>query len=806
METSRPSSSESAWESSSDSPGQSSSDSPRQGSPTTEWDTVMESFRQNATENLREEHSTLSKREEHSTLSKREQNSTLSKREDTSILSKIEEHSVESKREENSVESKREVNSVETKREKSAEGDSDIQKTLDRIVVGYSYMDLVEELRVALMNLESLRESFNIQVQQKDERIAELEPFEFLLRKRDCEIERLHDRISVQETRIVQLRDDLHNVTFALKDQELKLSFQKTQSEKVLTSHADANVGLRSQLKAEQALREKIKRQKKEAEHKFDTLKEENKQKAHVIERLDVQLFNMSACKTSAEKCALETENLMRKQVEEHKKEKKKLVDRELQLAQYMEQVDRLQVFRTTAAAFKKETESLRRELDKRGVKAETIESLERNMKVKVNALVAEAKENAETIEQLEAEVQRLEKVNSSRAVEIENLKKTAEEQLEAKLNLGCIIHKYKKQKVIQEKKEKHLIAQTKEKEQATLDLQALVNDIKRKARRQKLATKAVELKKTSINKKLSATRQQLLLEKRTIKKMTKRMLEQRNKLEEMETTMSSVNRENTSVTKNLAKAEKQVMECRQAIKANETSFDQQKMLNRKNSLLLKAERDGLQKELQRYKELTRQQQKQICLLKTDRDMQEKNLTDCTEALKITRVEMERFKTRYQNANVRIAHLHGTSRRDRVIHRHRYQVICERQRRHHMLHGGKAQQDDLEEKDEEIEVLKERGKQYAQMIKRFIDTDSQNRQLKGKLMASEGSLSRYKLEYSHLQEENKKLTQELKKVKLENAKLSRFPTLPPKTSVLPHVPKPTSQSQSLQAGCPLHPL
>lgn len=475
-----------------------------------------------------------------------------------------------------------------------------IRDSTDECPEESSSYTILEEMRCSWDREKLLIEK----VKQLEERIAELLPYEFTLKQRDSEVERLESKNKVQGQQVVVLKKEVESVKMRLMLEKKKKFEERSQYQKVK--------GFKTKK------RQEIKSEKEKGPTTY-----EQKMKPTVSHKVPDEK-NVTPLKTSAFQ-AIHNQRL--KQENELNSLINTLRNGQRQIQEYMIQVDELLPYKTKSIALQNEVNRLEHELEEQ---KQTVDEL-RNKEAE---LTRNAKKSSELRVKLEMQVVSLQEKNDA-LMNLNDLRK--EPALHTSKTLD-----HKVTKSIDLQKSEH---EKKTTENKLMTLQCMVTDLKNKMTLQESSYKTVLAEKDDLRCKLAKAQENIKLNERTIHVQKENLRKQEKGLQRMTTELSQLKCHNTTLVTKLVKVKKSEKEAemsKNALLLKEANSEKKQLLNDRNFAALKDEKEKLEKELEHYKQLTTQHQSKITTLEEVNDAQELKLREYYRALNATKLELEK--------------------------------------------------------------------------------------------------------------------------------------------------------------------
>ncbi|XP_045907068.1 cilia- and flagella-associated protein 58-like [Micropterus dolomieu] len=640
------------------------------------------------------------------------------------------------------------------------------------------------------------------QNKEQKRKLSALIAVELSLKKEQLEVSRLKNKAKDQDVHVDKLRKDLEKAKANLKNEETQRAHQKNISEQRILGLEKDLLEFKNKFFLEKMLRE----QKEKELEKFSAAKEENKKLTLYGQTLRHQIQELTGFKTYANKKIEEQLQQLKNKDMEHDLTKQELNKIRHMAKQYSDLVENLMPYKDKLESVQKEVEQQICELKKH-------EKLSEDSKKRIHQLSKETGTLTKTIEDLsilkkmaDNKVDQLEQDNITLTMELENHKKEAEKQRNIILNLETDLNSYSELKNKLQNKEKDFNKHTLARDQEIAHLRNLISESENLQRMQIIQNEAIKAERNLTDDNLLKARAEITLKNKIIQNLNDEIKEQNCDINTKNTELVKTKRECLSVKNQLEKVKRQLAETKITQESCTTSAGKDKTMLQKKLAQMVAEKDKLEKDLQHYNELVVQLQQRINVQEAAKVAQEQALKECEEEVKFVRTENEKLHFYIMKRKLlrQVGNFQDKSRQNRIRRTQKNLQPCLK-----VMHNKprQYQKKQLEEKDKEIEELKRRlARRPDGAIEKLQRCQWDNRRLNKKFVASQGFLMAYEANYKNMKEENKRLTDELRKLKMECGDHPRCTTpLPPisKKFQSPSEDKSKDQRESRHTRFPL---
>ncbi len=607
-------------------------------------------------------------------------------------------------------------------------------------------------------------------------KLSSLITVEMSLKKEQLEVAMLKNKARSQDLHVDQLRKDLEKAKACLKHEEAQRAYEKNASEQKIMSLEKDQLQLKNKFSIEKTLRE----QKEKELETFSNIRGENKKLSSYGQTLHHQVQELTGFRNFATKKLEEQNQLLKKKDAEHDQTKQELDRIRQKFKYYKERVEKLTPLKDRLECVQKVAEKQANEIKKHKQQADTSKKTTHLLKKEAVILTRKIEELSIMNSELEHQMDQLRQDKSSLTLTIQNHVKEAEKQRNLLLNLENELNSFSDVKTKLQNKEKEITRHTAARDREIINLRNLISESESMQRMQIIQTEAVKTERNLIAENLFKAETELSRMNKTIQQLH---LDIRDKTCEVNTKSADLvktNRERRSVKNQLEKMKSQLAEAKMIQQICVVSASQDQKLAKDNLARLTAEKEMLDKGLVCYKEMVVQLQQKIEFQKAHKVTQEQLLRDLTEEvnavkLEITRLERDHFISKLTMLREIAEAKAQKARRARIRGKRKNPHPCLQmmynEHREYQFFGRKAQ---LEKKDKEIEELKRMlSRRPDEAIQKLQRCQWDNRDLSKQLKASKGLLTAYEAKYKSENEENKRLTDELRKLNLESREKSR---------------------------------
>ncbi|KAM7416085.1 hypothetical protein PAMA_018249 [Pampus argenteus] len=677
-----------------------------------------------------------------------------------------------------------------------------------------------EDLKDQLLRSQKNEKLLMNKVRELTRQRANLIKADIDLKKEQLEVVKLKKTLSKQGLNVDQLRKDLIKTKTDLRNLETEKTWEKNTSEDRICSLEKKCRELTNKYSVENEIR----KQREREMEKLPTINE-HKKLTEKLEDISHQWQELIGYRSFAEKKIEELNQLVKYKDTEHNKTKALLANVKTDAKQVNDLKEEISYYEDKLQSEQKEKAKVVRDITEHQKQAESDKKTIYHLMINIDILKKENLEYNDTKSKLEQQIEIMGHNETALALEIENQNKEALKQrslirsLEHELNNFSNKNKKLEQRLkdtyvnIKKKDEmivndRRLIAEL----QNTLALQTKHIDDEKLVKFQTLqgiAKDKVELEGNTktiqrlndeirtngdvIGKKdmeLEQLKEKYNTKKKQIERLKKTRANLEQKLQDITVSTSKENEwekeQNAKMTEEMARYEKEIILYKEMVLQQQIKTDSQVDANRK-----------LEQEFKDYKEQTKFITNQ--LLKKENELDEANLS---------------LQMMFQNTDYILLNIHKAKTRDtnkkvppRLQKPRQYQLSARKLVSYQWKGKIKYMQTQLEENDKKIHELKAMlARRPDDAIHKLHESRWNNRELHKKLKASQGRAMAYEAQYKHVAEENNKLTNEIRKLKLASTARSKYGCLPPisKKSQSPPENKPGDQCESEKTSERVH--
>lgn len=628
---------------------------------------------------------------------------------------------------------------------------------------------LTSELHRAKINEKRLMD----QNKQHKMKLSALIKVEMSLKKEQHEVAMLRNKARSQDLHVDQLRKDLEKTKASLKHEETQRAHEKNVSEQRIISLEKERLELQNKFCVEKMFRE----QKEKELENFSNMRGENRKLTMNGQTLHHQVQELTGFKNYATKRIEEQSQLLKKKDIDHDETKQELERIKNQLKQNTDEVDKLAPVQDRLETVQRQAAQHVNELKKHMRQADTWKKTIHHLKKETVTLTRQNMELSAVNRELEQQMDQLQQDKISLAVKIQNHIKEAERQSNLMLNLENELNSFSNLKTKLQNKEKEITRHTMSRDREIVNLRNLISESESMQRMQIIQTEAVKTERNLIAENLFKAESELIRMNEKVQQLNADIRDKTCEIHAKDAEVVKINREYRSVRNRLEKVKGQLAETKMTQKICLDTANQDQKLAEDNLARVGAEREKLDKGLARYKELVVLQQQKIECQKADKVIQEHSLKELTEKVNSLKIELTTLEHDYYILDMAMMREMTKAktqkpRRERIRGRRKNPPLCLQMiYNEYQLFGSDAK---VDERDKEIEELKRKlNRRPDDAIRKLQLCQWTNRDLKEQLRASKGLLTAYETKYKSENEENKRLTNELRKLKLESRAKSR---------------------------------
>ncbi|XP_032363515.1 tax1-binding protein 1 homolog [Etheostoma spectabile] len=602
----------------------------------------------------------------------------------------------------------------------------------------------IEKLKSELSRVKLNEQRLMDQNTEQKKRLAKLVAADIALKKEQNEVTTLTKVIARKDRHVEKLRQELNNVKTELLDEKTDRADEKDNSEKIIA---------------------RLTKESQEYLNNFSVEKMFREQKEKEIEKL----INTETDKK--ELISHEAGKLMSFK-DRFKKLEQQFERQQNELIRYKKQKD----------IYKKENHLLSKE---------------------IALLTSKIEELTNSCTDLEYEMDIVQQENKSLVVDFENQKKEAEKQRKLIESLENELNSCSGLKMKLQKKKRELTKHTMARDIEIMTVRNLITESESQQRRLTIQIESIRTEKKLITENFFKAQTEMNRMNDTIRKLRQKLKGNCREADLKTTELVKVKMNLDSLRCQLENVREQLAETKTAQTLSMASADKAHQLAEKEYAKIAAEKEKLELEVQQYHEQAVQQTRMLNLQDAEKAKLEETIREYAETVKSLRPQIKRLQLEHNFEDTMQQRHAASSRRERTRcktrNRNTIVKMLFNQQRQYVLSmkniGGK----NLEQK-KEIEDLKcKLTRRPDDAIKKYQECQWHNGHLKKEVMASRAVLTAYEAKHKELEEENKRLTDDLRKLKLEDKHFHLPPIrkLPPsedksnKTYVSGHIAKHT---------------
>lgn len=383
--------------------------------------------------------------------------------------------------------------------------------------------------------------------------------------------------------------------------------------------------------------------------------------------------------------------------------------------------------------------------------------------------------------------------------VHSENLKKETEKQRKLIENLESELNSCSELKTKLQNKERELAKHTMARDMEMMNVRNLINESDSKQRRLTIQIEGVRTENKLVTENFFEAQKEMGRMNKTIRKLHNKLKGKGREADSKSTELVMVKRKLGSLRYQLEKVREKLAETKMAQVFSIVSADKDHQLAEKKLAKIAAEKEKLEHEVQQYNEQAVQQKRMLNLHDAEKATLEETVREYADTVKSLRLKNKRLQLEH-DVKITILQRHAaSSRRERtrckMRHLNSYLKLMYNQHSQNLL-SVKTQDVQLLKKNKEIEELKcKLTRRPDGAIQKYHECQRDNRHLKKMVMASHGLLAVYEAKSKEVEEENKRLTDQLMKLKWEY----RHIHLPP-ISKLPQSPSEDKSNDPYESG------
>uniref|UniRef100_A0A7N8X3K9 Uncharacterized protein n=1 Tax=Mastacembelus armatus TaxID=205130 RepID=A0A7N8X3K9_9TELE len=604
--------------------------------------------------------------------------------------------------------------------------------------------------------------------------LSELSVAEMILRQEQSEIHEPKNQAEEYELQIAKLQNELDTARTDLRLEEEKRALSVSVSEQRLL-----DLEKQCQELEQKYSLEKMQRENTEKELETSNLtKEENKNLTLLVQQMDDKVQELEMLKKD-----------YLNQIEELKDQLKwseaKIDSRNQVIIEMKKEAQNFQIEEAQLKMCQRKLKSMEEIAERRANENYNYKKQANADKIKIYKLTQETatltKKNKNLVilqTTAERELAKTQEYTNSLIKELEIRKKEAEKQIDLVVAMERQINKYNALKRSVKHSQELEERERKIRKQELVQMTNSLSKSQQNYRMQEIQKEAAITERKLCAQNLFMAQIKITKMAETIEQLKAKLHSEHCDFNAKDTELVKITKKYDSVKKQLQAATIKLKQTKEALDQHLASADKQKLLVEKELSRIEEDNRKLDKEVGHYNHVVAHLQQKLNIQETAKIMQEKTLKNMEE-------EVISLKQHIKNLNNELSIRHVAL----VRHKSRRQTTRDKtkknlyprlemikdQLRQYQLYGRKKLQD---MKDREAQDLKQMQK-YSETLQKLQRCQRQNSSLIKKSMASQGLLVAYKENYMHLQEENEKLKDELKKHKLECICKSRCTLLPP---------------------------
>lgn len=592
-------------------------------------------------------------------------------------------------------------------------------------------------------------------------KLTALEKVEITLKKEQLEVNRLQTKVSDIETLNNRQKKDISKLKTMMKDEKLQRAQEKNAlDQKVLDAERECL-----------EYKDKYDTEKKLGEHKdkemerFNKLEEENKalmmRKKVLHNQIDeLKLFKscslnkiedltqkVNHCEEALKNTRQELYDMKAKEIVYKGKERElKTCSEKLESThkEHLRTLKELEKFQKEAEACRGEILWLKHRIKKFNKKADSdavsMKTLEHKILTQGEAIKC-YKEDAERAEK--------ENVRLQGVIEKMNNKLGSHEDLKRKLQK-------------QQEKTAGLVSSG---DSEVIKLRSMLDELEARYKQQKLMLMKTVTEKDIVSENLTEAQEEIVSSNHKLQEMYNKIRELTYEINAKDSDLVRISQQYNSVTTKVTKLEWKFADLRKTEETGRVSADKQKIMAEKSFLQLEAENDQLARKVTLYHEQLIEQKQKINALQFERFTLEQLLRSCEHQVRTFRRQNQDFKER---SDLQFKWLAKQLDRCDVTKHSLFEGPPPQIRLVTSLQDKLLQYDDvLEKKEEEISLLKlDLGYNTALKLK-LTQAQWDNRDLRKRFLASKSLNLTYNTRDRNLMEDNKRLSADMTKLKVD---------------------------------------
>ncbi|XP_031143733.2 protein BCAP-like isoform X2 [Sander lucioperca] len=663
---------------------------------------------------------------------------------------------------------------------------------------------LQRELNRAKLNEQRLMD----QNTEQKKRLAKLVTADIALKKEEGEVTLLKKKIAYRDRHVEKLRKDLHNIKTELWDEKTSRANEKTKSEEIIELLTKESQEYQNNFSVEKTFRE----QKEKELEKLINTQTEKKDLILRVQKLRHQVQELTGNKYYALKKIEEQNQLL-----QNKETDMNLITEELiKLRSYAqcckEEVEKLTPFKDRLETVQEQCERQLNELI-RQKKQNYIYKKEIHLLSKEIGILTSKNEDLTILyKKLENNMEIVQQEKKTLTVHSKNQKKEAEKQRKLIENLESELNSCSELKTNFQNKEREVAKNNMARDMEIINVRNLISESDSQKRRLTVQIEGVRTEKKILTENFFKAQEEMGQMNKLIRKQHNKLKDKEREADSRSAELVMVKRKLDSLRYQLEKVREQLAETKMAQTLSVVSADKVHQLAENTLAKITAEKEKLEHEVQQYREQAVQQKRMLNLQDAEKATLEETVRENEGTVKSLRLKNKRLQLEH-DIKVTILQRHlAISRRDRIRCKmpnlSSYLKLMYNQQRHTLLSMKTQDVQLLKKKNKEIEELKcKLARRPDDAIQKYQECLWDNRNLKEKVMASHGLLRAYEAKNKEVEEENKRLTDELRKLKLEH----RYTHLPPISKLpqpvrFPLNSKRQSESEGKLKFAPLPPI
>ncbi|KAI4798142.1 hypothetical protein KUCAC02_022271 [Chaenocephalus aceratus] len=624
---------------------------------------------------------------------------------------------------------------------------------------------LQDEIHRAKINEKHLMD----QNAEQKRKISSMVTAEMDLKKEELKNAGLNHTVRNQTFTLEKMREELDKLKVEHRDLETVSASEKKDSEQKMYSFKRESLEYQNKLCVEKSLRQQ---KEKEAEM-FGNHQKENRMLNILVEKLSHNVEELTGYKCFSIKTLEEQRELHRKKDKEVaglEKEAKKSKDIALT---YKQRYESLKPYREKLKVAKHECERQSEELKKHrrldDVHKAKVHDLHTTIDHWENKKVGWENKYAN----LEVDMENLREANRALVTAAEMYEEEALKQRNLMKHMEIEVKKKRDLKMKLRDQERKMTQNSNAHGQGIIDLRALMLDLEKRLTLKIIHADGVEAERNLLlRNQLKEQAQQSLLKKK-IHQLQEKLQDQTCETDVQRVKLARLRMERRCVKSRLEKVSQYLVESKMTQDVCVVSADRDQMLGEMKLAKIAVEKETLEKELQTREDMVVRLQLRLNQERSCQDAQKITIKEYELQMRQMWLEMKRLKLKC-NVQVPGASEHTSRRewtREKKKSPHAYVKVMKAQHRLYLLTGKPQSVRLLEQKEEVIEELRRMlARRPDDAIQKMQLFGWDNRRLNKELMALKGSLGVYQAEYDNLKEENQRVEEEKKTLKMDHLK------------------------------------